>query len=681
MKKNPYFWIFLLIKIALFPAIPATVAHDLFIPFLDNAVTSLGQNPWNSLPAYYFPYGSVLFAIMIIPKTLFYLIAGDAALGLKFLSLVALKLPILIADVCLLRLLLTFPSAHQKKWIYYFYWMNPVLIFINYIHVQLDIFAVLFVILSLFLLKNKKEMVSAVALACAILCKFHVALLAPLFIAYFWNNKFNKEARLFIFQWTWLLLALVFLGLLPHILSRDVAYISFKSPEAMKIFSLTFKLDGRNELFIGFGIVIAVLSRLVLSSRITVQGMIYASGVLLALLLITTSAMPGWYYWFYPFVALFLSQYVSRLHLVALGSFVFYLLYFIPDYFNHKMSLTLTSISFSVLQMSLVGLVISIWFYVLRLEMPFMRRNRPLLIGIAGDSGAGKNTFAQTLFDLFGQNATSLIEGDDYHKWERGDEKWQDYSHLNPRANYLETLAQHVQLLLQGQPIYKSQYDHAIGRFTSERQINAQKNIIVQGLHTFYPILMRKICDIKIFISPNEKLRLFWKIKRDHLERGKTLESVIQSLQSRQYDSLLHISPQRQYSDWILEYIPADKSFFATSIEKWTMADFAKTPDLIQVHRVLNDTPVDALINELRTIKTLTVHCEVDENDMDFLKIQVQGNIKAVEVEKIAIRIFGTLRHLTRSGCRPIWQSNYEGINQLIFMVLVLRREFLQQGT
>lgn len=672
IKKNPWFWLFLFIKLSLFAVIPSQVATGLFIPFLDNAILDPLSNPWSFFPANYFPYGSVLFLLMIIPKALLYMVFGYAALGQTLISIIALKLPILFADLSFLYLLLKFPTSRDKKWLFMLYWMSPVLLFINYVHTQLDIFAVLFVFVSLHFVRTKREILSAVALALAILCKFHVAILAPLFMAYFWRTKFKDEAFSFLLRWTSTLGILVLIGFMPHLLSSHLGYISIMSPEAQKIFSLSFTLDGQNQLYVGFGIVVAVLVRLLLSSRITEQGLIYSSGVLLGLLIITTSSMPGWYYWIYPFLALFLSQYMVRLQSILIASYFFYLFHFIPIQFEWPVPQIFSTISFTLLQMSLLGLILAMWFFVVRFEMPWLRRSRPLLIGIAGDSGAGKNTLSQTLFDLFGNEATSLVEGDDYHKWERGSHKWSDYTHLNPRANYLETLSRHVFMLLQGRPVYKSHYDHTLGQFTDERLIRTQKNIIVQGLHAFYPILLRKMMDIKIYVSPHEQLRLFWKLKRDQSERGHTPEQILKSVQSRQYDSLLHITPQKHHADWIVEYFPVDPKFTAAPESANTVGS---DPEIYQIHRIVNDTPLELLMSELSKIPTIQVFCESDVEDFDFLKVEVRGKISAEQVEDIAHRAFGAIRHLTRSHSRPLWHGNLDGVTQLLFLAMMQRTD------
>lgn len=673
--KNKYLWLGLIIKFALFALVPSLVARELFIPFLDKAILNFGANPWSLSPPQSFPYGGMLYIFMFVPKYLFYLIFGDAALGSTFLSYTALRLPILIADIAFLNLLFKFPSI-KKNWIYWFYWLNPVLLFINYVHVQLDIFAILFLMLALYSLLIKKELLSAVRFSAALLCKFHVIIALPLFLVYFWNTKFRNESLKRVSQWSAIVVGLVVIGFLPHMMSESIGYVSVSSPEAARIFSLALNLNNMDVLLIGFGILVAVLARLVLSSRVTPQGMIYASGLMMGVLLVTTASMPGWYYWLYPFIALFLAQYSTRLHTIVIASMLVYLIHFVPVEFDYSLPPLIQNVSFTILQMTLLGTLVAIWMFVIRFEMPWFRRSRPLLIGIAGNSGAGKNTISEVLHDLFGQKVTSIVEGDDYHKWERGNEKWQDYTHLNPRANYLETLAQHTLKLLQGQPVYKSHYDHSSGQFTDDRLISTSKNIIVQGLHTFYPLILRKIMDIKIFISPSEQLRTFWKIRRDVGERGHDLEKVARSIAAREQDSLAHIEPQKKFSDWILSYSSYDlQKIDITSLESLKMVDLKQEPKIFQVHHIVNDTPIEILIEKLKQIKTLKVICEPDIENLDFLRIEIHGTITQIEVEQVAESSFGVIRHLTRSNVQPTYRAGFEGVNQLIFLSLVLRSE------
>ena len=57
-----------------------------------------------------------------------------------------------------------------------------------------------------------------------------------------------------------------------------------------------------------------------------------------------------------------------------------------------------------------------------------------LVIGIGGDSSAGKTTLLKNLFELLGSQFIS-IEGDGDHKWERNDNNWKSF--VDPKANYI----------------------------------------------------------------------------------------------------------------------------------------------------------------------------------------------------------------------------------------------------
>ncbi len=70
------------------------------------------------------------------------------------------------------------------------------------------------------------------------------------------------------------------------------------------------------------------------------------------------------------------------------------------------------------------------------------------MIGIAGDSGAGKTRLLEKIEHLFGTGKDILfLEGDGDHRWERGDENWEQYTALDPQANYLYRQAENIKNL------------------------------------------------------------------------------------------------------------------------------------------------------------------------------------------------------------------------------------------
>ena len=151
------------------------------------------------------------------------------------------------------------------------------------------------------------------------------------------------------------------------------------------------------------------------------------------------------------------------------------------------------------------------------------------IIAITGDSGSGKSTLLKSLIPLFNENVLTL-ETDRYHKWERGNENYQTYTHLNPYANHLEKMYEDVYDLKLGNEIYQVDYDHSSGRFTQKEKIESKTNIIICGLHTMYENKINEILDIKIYIDTERELIKKWKIQRDVRERGYSIEKVLKQI-------------------------------------------------------------------------------------------------------------------------------------------------------
>ena len=74
----------------------------------------------------------------------------------------------------------------------------------------------------------------------------------------------------------------------------------------------------------------------------------------------------------------------------------------------------------------------------------FQQDSRNTFVGISGDSGVGKSTLAKALENIIGEKNVVYLNGDDLHKWERGDDKWKEVTHLHPGANYMQTDLEHA---------------------------------------------------------------------------------------------------------------------------------------------------------------------------------------------------------------------------------------------
>lgn len=173
------------------------------------------------------------------------------------------------------------------------------------------------------------------------------------------------------------------------------------------------------------------------------------------------------------------------------------------------------------------------------------------IFGICGDSGSGKSTLANMLKKFFSNSFA--LECDRYHKWERGNEKWKEYTHLNPDANYITKMNEDIFNLKLGNSIYQVDYDHKTGTFTESELIEPSENTIVCGLHSLYST-DDHLYDLKIFIDTDEKLKTQWKIQRDVHERGHTLENVLNQINKRKGDYEKYIHPQRDNSDLVVRF-------------------------------------------------------------------------------------------------------------------------------
>src|SRR5512141_3141110 len=92
-----------------------------------------------------------------------------------------------------------------------------------------------------------------------------------------------------------------------------------------------------------------------------------------------------------------------------------------------------------------------------------MSRRRPIVLGIVGDSAAGKTTIGRGLTRLLGPDRVTLICADDYHKYDRKERAQRHITALHPDCNYLDILELHLERLHYGLPILKPVYDHSNG--------------------------------------------------------------------------------------------------------------------------------------------------------------------------------------------------------------------------
>ncbi len=183
---------------------------------------------------------------------------------------------------------------------------------------------------------------------------------------------------------------------------------------------------------------------------------------------------------------------------------------------------------------------------------------RPIILGIVGDSAAGKTTLTSGIAQVLGKDNVTVICTDDYHRYDRAQRAEMGISALHPDCNYLDIIEQHLALLRDGQAILKPIYNHTTGIFDPPEYIEPRKYVIVEGLLGYSTRKMLDSYDVKTYLAPPESLRAAWKIKRDIRKRGYTEEQVLAQLRRREPDSEAFIRPQRKWSDMIVSFYPPD---------------------------------------------------------------------------------------------------------------------------
>ncbi|MCK5027337.1 MAG: hypothetical protein KAS07_02885, partial [Candidatus Pacebacteria bacterium] len=316
-----------------------------------------------------------------------------------------------------------------------------------------------------------------------------------------------------------------------------------------------------------------------------------------------------------------------------------------------------SNIAFTFLQATL--LINVVWLYRRGVENGKKSKlyNMPYLIGVAGDSGSGKSTFAELLSNIFGKKNIAVVAGDDMHKWERGHDMWQKYSHLDPGANELHSDLEHALALKGGSDVYRRHYDHGTGRFTFPNKLESKKVVIFEGLHSFYLAQMRRALDLKVFIMPEERLRTHWKLCRDMKDRGYSKEKVLESLEKRKKDSDTFIKTQEEYSDITISLR-----------SKEDLSD--KLGEDIDVDIFLelkcgNNVNMDRLIQELSAFMIVD-HFFSEQTQL----VQVHGKIDETDIEKISYHLLPELYEIVVQ--EPKWSSGYNGVIELFVCYYII---------
>ncbi len=181
------------------------------------------------------------------------------------------------------------------------------------------------------------------------------------------------------------------------------------------------------------------------------------------------------------------------------------------------------------------------------------------MIAICGRSGTGKTSFARLISKILGKENVAIVCLDDYHKYGREERKRLGITPLNPEANKIELIEEHLQKMKNMESFQKPIYDHSQGKVVENGEVFEPKPIvIVEGLLPLYTEKMRSVFDLSIFIEISRELWLKWKLQRDMMERGYKKEF---DLAERDKDYKHYIQPQKNFADLVIKVKEKKNSF------------------------------------------------------------------------------------------------------------------------
>ncbi|MBD2426941.1 phosphoribulokinase [Phormidium sp. FACHB-1136] len=304
----------------------------------------------------------------------------------------------------------------------------------------------------------------------------------------------------------------------------------------------------------------------------------------------------------------------------------------------------------------------------------------PIIVGVAGDSGSGKTTFSNGIRRLIGSDLVSTICTDGYHKENREQRQQSGRLPLDPEANHLDVLAQHLERLTQGKSIEVPIYNHGTGQFDPPETLSPTPIIVVEGLHVLYPQFL-PFLDFSLYVDPDRQVKWDWKWERDVKKRGHKAEALEQEMLQREAAFVRWIDAQKIDANVVVQVGHSQLEdllptrFADTQAAKGYRVSLILEPTLMPLPSL--SIPLDlAAMLELNKPAFLLAAVPFRYWGRTAIAVHIDGNLAPQTISELEQYIVGCTGIPLQEA---VPQENYEKVSATSFAQLLIAWRFLAQ--
>ena len=178
------------------------------------------------------------------------------------------------------------------------------------------------------------------------------------------------------------------------------------------------------------------------------------------------------------------------------------------------------------------------------------------IIGIAGGTGSGKTTVVKHIAQALPPHYVAVVPLDSYYNDTTNltPEERQAINFDHPDAFDWKLLTEQIRQLKNGEAIEQPTYSYIESNRQKETvHVEPKPVIIIEGIMTLHYKKLRDMMDLKIFVDTDSDVRLIRNIRRDVVERGRTVDMVLD-----RYEKVLKpmheqfIEPTKKFADLII---------------------------------------------------------------------------------------------------------------------------------